>query len=255
MPCEIMSTDEAKKALSGLMINNASEVQIRQTLIIIYTMVGLRVQHYPTMAEDTLLISFTRSEFGLKTLDELLLAFKLAIKGELEIEDTKVYDQFTCEYMARIMTAYRRWLKSRSAEVVAPKKMIMNNVITTQEEKLADIAEWEAKEEVKIEFIPPYLFDYLVEFEKITPTKKEKWDAMALAADLRKTELFKEIDNPKPRKEDVAYYNAFLIMYGKSEYTGYEPDRLKNLAKKIMVFDYLKNLKRQPKPLNSRPMR
>lgn len=237
-----MPTDEAKKALSGLMINNASEVQIRQTLILIYTMVGLRVQHYPNMAEDTLLISFTRSEFGLKTLDELLLAFKLAIKGELEIEDAKVYDQFTCEYMARIMTAYRRWLKSRSAEVVAPKKMIMNNVITSQEEKLADIAEWEAKEDVKIEFIPPYLFDYLVEFEKITPTKKEKWDAMALAADLRKTELFKEIDNPKPRKEDVAYYNAFLIMYGKSEYTGYEPDRLKNLAKKIMVFDYLKNI-------------
>ena len=244
MPCEIISTDEAKRALSGLAINNASDVEIRQTLCVIYTIVGLRPQHYPTMAEDTILMSFIRSEYGLKTLDEFLLAFKLAIKGELEIEDVKVYDQFTCEYLARVMTAYRKWLKSKSKEIPAPApKMILGNVSTSQAEKMADIQEWENKADIKLELIPPYLFDYLVEFKKIDPSKKEKWQAMSRAADVRKTELFKEIDKPNPRREEVNYYNNFLVMYGKGEFTGLEPNRIKLLAKKIMVFDYLNKKK------------
>ena len=188
-------------------------------------------------------MSFIRSEYGLKTLDELLLAFKLAIKGELEIEDVKVYDQFTCEYLARVMTAYRKWLKSKSKEMPAPApKMILGNVSTSQAEKMADIEEWESKDKKDINFdlIPPYLYDYLVEFKKI-PDNYEEPDNLFRAAKLRRRILFQ--DSLSFRTEDKIAFNEFEKMFISGEYSGLEPNRIKLLAKKIMVFDYLNKKK------------
>lgn len=241
LPVVNMQIDTVKKALSAKKIAESTDKEISQALSLIYTIIGLRQQHFPSRTDDIILFTFLKNEYGNKTLDELLLAFNLAIKDELDISDAKVYDQFTCEYLARIMTAYRKWIKKINKEVIPETKMIFNNSITTQEEKQADIAEWEGKKEFNIEFIPPYLFDYLVEFEKIFPTTKNKWDAMDLAIDYRKDQLHTLSMNM--RSEDISSYQAFISMHKEGVYKGLEIERLKNLGKKIMVFDYLTNRK------------
>lgn len=241
LPVVNMQIDTVKKALSAKKIAESTDKEISQVLSLIYTIIGLRQQHFPSRTDDVILFTFLRNEYGNKTLDELLLAFNLAIKDELDISDTKVYDQFTCEYLARIMTAYRKWIKKINKEVPPVPKMRFHNSITTQEEKQKDIEDWEGREKVSIEFIPPYLFDYLVEFEKIFPTRESKWEAMGRAADYRKEQLHTLSMNMRP--EDIFSYQAFISMHKEGVYKGLEIERLKNLGKKIMVFDYLTNRK------------
>lgn len=216
-------------------------------MVVIYALTGLRSQHYPTPLEDKIILSFIREEYSNKTLDELLLAFKLAIKGELDLEDVKVYDQFTCEYMARVMTAYRKWLKKVNAEVAPPVIEIKSNVMeTTQEEKLADIAEWEAKTKIRLEYIPPYIFDYLKEVGKISITDEVRNGYMAKARDQIKTELYNEWQANIGRKMIGAdlNYKKFMIMYNEKIWSAEYLSQFRNLAKKIIVFEYLTSLKK-----------
>jgi len=128
-------TEVVRKALSGVKVCEAEDNDLYRTLSIIYLIVGLRPHHFPTKQEDTVILGFLREEYALKTLDELILAFKLAMKGELDLEDVKVYDQFTCEYLARVMTAYRKWLKEVDSKVIpAPPPAIENKEEVTPDE-------------------------------------------------------------------------------------------------------------------------
>ena len=238
MPVLNTQIETVKQVLNGRQISGATESQLSKTLIYIYSLIGLRMQHFPNAIEDKILFSFIRAEYSSKTLEEFILAFKLAIKDELDLEDIKVYDQFTCEYLARVMTAYSKWLKKVNKEIPAPVPQItFKTIITTPEEKLSDIQEWEEKKDVQVKFIPPYLYEYLIEFGKISPTVGDKWEAMGKATDLRKSELYEESLNL--RIESVSAYKNFLEMYTNGEYKGAEIERIKTLSKKIMVFDYL----------------
>ena len=206
---------------------------------------GLRPQHYPTLEQDRILLAFIRTEYSQKTLEELILAFRLAIKDELDLktEDIRVYDQFTPEYLGRIMTAYSKWLKDKNKQLPQPEpKMLFHNTITSEAEKLQDIAEWEAKDDLNIDFIPPYLYDYLVEFKKIDPSKKDKWTAMERATEVRKSKL--QEDSLSMNKNAIDEYQSFLKMYESGEYVGNEINRITLIAKKIMVFDYLTQKKK-----------
>jgi len=99
-----------KERLKGKAMCVASDQEISLGLSKIYLLVGLRPHHFPTMEEDLFLFTFIRNHFGRKTLSEMEYAFELAVTNQLDIDDIKVYDQFTPEYFARIMNAYKRWL-------------------------------------------------------------------------------------------------------------------------------------------------
>jgi hypothetical protein len=125
---------------------------------------------------------------------------------------------------------------SKIEELKSVTKMILNNQITTEAEKLEDIADWEKRSNVNIQMIPPYIYDYLLEFGKINPANKEKFEAIKRAAELKKQLLYEESLSLRP--DDVNAYRKFMEGYTNGFKTD-ESSLLKILAKKIIVFDYL----------------
>lgn len=70
--------------------------------------IGLRAQNWPTDEEKAVLISHIVEHFGGNRLDEIKLAFEMAIAGKTEV-DVNCYENFSCVYFSSVMYAYRRW--------------------------------------------------------------------------------------------------------------------------------------------------
>ena len=116
--------DTIRKVLGGKRIADATDTELAETHTRLFFVIGLRPQHFPSKEEDRAIYGYLRANYGHKTLDELLYAFNLAIKGELNLkaDDVKVYDQYSIAYVVRIMEAYRVWLLSQAEKVPEPKR-------------------------------------------------------------------------------------------------------------------------------------
>jgi hypothetical protein len=102
--------DGIQKAIQSKTIFDAEAYEIGQRLAQIYIIVGLRTQHLPSKEIDLFIIQFIKKNYPTRRLDELVVAFEMAVKGDFDLEDVKVYDQFTIEYLCRIMNAYASWI-------------------------------------------------------------------------------------------------------------------------------------------------
>jgi len=105
-----MPIDGIQKAIQSKTIFDAEPYEIGQRLAQIYIIVGLRTQHLPSKEIDLFIIQFIKKNYPTRKLDELVVAFEMGVKGDLDIDDVKVYDQFTIEYLCRIMNAYSSWI-------------------------------------------------------------------------------------------------------------------------------------------------
>ena len=78
-------------------------------------LVGIRGQNAPTQAEFDFLKYYIIKNFGSHTSAEIRLAFDLAVSNRLELGESgaKCYENFSCEYVGRIMSAYREWAKQQ----------------------------------------------------------------------------------------------------------------------------------------------
>jgi len=125
-------------------------------------------------------------------------------------------------------------------------KMLTEKKEITQEEKLADIAEWEAKADIRLEYIPPYIFDRFREFGKISVTDEQINYYKAKARDHIKTELYQQWQDNIGRKMIGAdlTYKKFMIMYSEKKWSAEYLSHFRNLAKKMIVFEYLTDLKK-----------
>lgn len=241
-------TGIARQALQGVKIRDAEDWQIGKKLTIVYSLVGLRPQHYPTREQDKLLFDFMRMNYPAKTLDEIVLAFNMLIQGELEVkpDDAKVYDQFTCEYLARVMTAYRRWLLRVNENHIEEKPKNhprLTNTITSYEDKVKEIERWKEKELPEhIEMIPLYLYDYLLATKELELTNDDKWEYAEQAGKFRKEELDKWFEDVTIKKyqNEIDDYKVFCEQFKKGCVTGKEVNRIRSIAKKLAVLDYLK---------------
>lgn len=74
-------------------------------------LVGIRAQNMPQEDERAVLLSFVRRTYPGHTPAEIRLAFEKAVAGELNLspDEVKPYENFSCEYVGRIMRAYRVW--------------------------------------------------------------------------------------------------------------------------------------------------
>ena len=73
----------------------------------LFSLVGLT--NYPDEHNETVLLSFIRSNFATFSLKEAALAFEMAASNQLDV-DTDHYQQFSPAYFSRIMTAYKKWV-------------------------------------------------------------------------------------------------------------------------------------------------
>lgn len=70
--------------------------------------VGLRSQNWPEGEEKAVLIEHIVSNFGGHRIEEIKLAFEMAIAGKFDVE-VNCYENFSCYYFSTIMNAYRKW--------------------------------------------------------------------------------------------------------------------------------------------------
>jgi hypothetical protein len=84
---------------------------LTQALRYCMMIIGIREKNLPTQMEFDFLKDFLRRNFAGHTTAELKLAFEMATAGRLELgnDGAKCYENFSCEYLGRIMSAYRKW--------------------------------------------------------------------------------------------------------------------------------------------------
>lgn len=243
-PIEItdFNTTRAQGALNGKRIEECTEEEIKPKLLLIYSMVGLRSHHYPTGQEKQDLHDYLRLKYAKKTLSELVLAFDLAINNELELkpDDVKVYDQFTISYLAQIMGAYKKWLYDQSKLVKKDYPKMVAEKITLEDEEMAEwMMYWKNDPDINIELIPLMFYDFITNKNIITLTKEQKWDYTQKATTQIKSKLFEDITICKTNDAYVAY-NKFENME-KNGFTGEFKGRILNRAKRLIIYDYLKD--------------
>ena len=108
-----LTTDEAKlqKALQSKKIKNCTLEETKQTMLFVYSLVGLRPENYPTGLDKDFLHAYMADYYGGHTIEEIRLAFTMAIQQKLEvpINEVRPYENFSALYFSTIMEAYRRW--------------------------------------------------------------------------------------------------------------------------------------------------
>ncbi len=239
---------EIGEAVLGKKLRSTPVEELKQALRLVMLKLGLRAANMPSPEETTVLISHIYNLYPNHTTKEILLAFDMAIAGRLDC-DVNCYENFSCAYFSQIMIGYRKWAAEQSKEIKIP-LLPDQAVIITQEEKEADIKEWEAKENVNLNLIPPYIYDYLIEFGKIDTSDKKafnqlKKDAWQKAVNYRESDLRTAAESNFNR--DRISLNNFLLMKNKQvEWSEEEYNRIVNLAMKIIVIQYLRSI--NPKP-------
>lgn len=98
-----------EKAIQSPIIIRAKLEELKQVLRLVMIKIGLRGQNFPTDEEKAVLIDHIISNFGGHSIDEIKLAFDMALAGKLQIEDIKCYENFSCAYFSTIMLGYRKW--------------------------------------------------------------------------------------------------------------------------------------------------
>jgi uncharacterized protein YnzC (UPF0291/DUF896 family) len=166
-------------ALATESLKQASDEQIKQVLRLAMVLIGLRAQNWPNDEEKIILLGFIRANFYQHKIGELRLAFELAVSGKLDLGENGAtcYENFSCEYVGRIMRAYRKWASQEH------ESLPVNPTAGLLEYRMPRIdwaEEWEyLKEKAKsvgVEniVIVTQIYDYLVENGILKLTKEEK---------------------------------------------------------------------------------
>lgn len=106
---QCVTTSIGKAIQTGLQVRQINDdVEIRKALLYVYSLIGLRPDNYPTPSEDSVLIKVIKEKYAGYTLDEIRLAFTMAVSRELnESLSVDHYQKFSAEYLGRIMSAYK----------------------------------------------------------------------------------------------------------------------------------------------------
>lgn len=201
-------------------------------------MIGLRPQHFPSPEEDLFIFNYLRVNFGHKTLDELYLAFDLAIKGELDT-DVKVYDQFSIEYLVRIMNAFRIYSNHLIKEQSQKPMETLPPPTETEQEMIKDVMEY-----VKNDFYnfrnlmmtPLYLFTICEKLNFINQTEKQKIKMYGKAVQYRKDMLKNEtIIDIRHNRE----YQKFIKDLENNTLSSFEIQFISDIYKRMSILEYL----------------
>lgn len=237
-------------ALANPVIRKSTVEEIKQVLRYAMVKVGLRAQNFPSEEEKQILLAHIISEYGNHTPQEIQLAFDMAIAGRLDLEEKEIscYENFSCLYFSKIMNSYRKWAKEVFVQLKKDKPMVIeNNAPLTDEEKAEWLMDWKIMDAINIDLIPLTFYDFLDEKKLIALTNQQKWAYTQRATTNVKTMLFDEMGVCKTNDAYIAF-NKFC----NQEKTGFEKEfkgRILNRAKRLIVYDYLKDKLNQDETL------
>ena len=101
-------------ALKSKLIRDASFDEVKDVLRKVLYKLGVRENNWPNDIEKLVLFEHIVENYGGNRVDEIRLAFDMAISNGLpdehgEMIDANSYENFSCLYFSKIMNAYRRW--------------------------------------------------------------------------------------------------------------------------------------------------
>lgn len=135
-----LKTGESKSlalALKTKLIKDSSFEDVKEVLRKIMVKVGIRANNLPNDLEKLVLYEHIIQNYGGNRLDEIRLAFDMAIMGTLpdengEVIDATTFENFSCLYFSKIMNGYRRWSSQEYKHIPLDEKLEQR--IFTQEE-------------------------------------------------------------------------------------------------------------------------
>lgn len=234
-------------AIKGVKLKDTPVLEFKKTLRMIMLKLGIRGQNLPDEEEKKVLIHHIYTHYGEHTTEEVKLAFEMGIEGKLNV-DMRAFENFSCLYFSQVMNAYREWSRKEiksvkdtfwnrvEEEESLPKKSLSDE---TMEEWMRDQRRQIEEGKLTIEFVPMMLYDYAVSRQLITPTNEEKKEYLVKAAQHLQVKLIEAAKHHGDKKTGMEL-SEFTEMMESGEFTGKWVDTLKTLAKKMILFHYLK---------------
>lgn len=111
-----------------------NSIPITQGLAYCFKLTGLKT--LPSDLERQVLIDFIVSSYGGMVAEEIKNAFKMACSGKFEVE-TNHYQNFSAEYLGRIMKAYNEWRAKKLGYAQAAEVKPYVPLVATEEENEA----------------------------------------------------------------------------------------------------------------------
>ena len=248
-PCVTGEEDVFTKALQQRTINKSTVDELKQVLKLVMIKVGVRANNLPNDIEKEVLIEHIITNYGNHTPMEIKLAFDMAIAGKLDDMDKKgnlidldinCYENFTCLYFSKIMNSYRMWARQTHNQLKKDyPKMIAEKFTLDDEEKAEWMMEWKQDPNINFELIPLIFYDWMEQKNLIKLSGKEKWGYTEKATAQIKSMLQIDIGNCKTT-DALRAYGEFEKME-KEGFTGEVKGRILNRAKRLIIYDYLKD--------------
>lgn len=240
------------EALEGRKIINSSLDELKNVLKFCMIKIGLRSASFPAEEEKAVLIDHVIKEFGGHTCQEIKLAFEMAIAGkltecnsknEMVTIDANCYENFSCLYFSKIMNAYRIWAEDVYKFVSRVKDQTVLQVENNRKLTDDDFEKWIeetrqiATDESKIPLMPLDIYDWLMDKKKLRITKDKRNEYLKQAVVLRHKELIELSNNGW--NDSMEALEKFDKMKQAGVFEGYESNRVRDLAKKISVYNYI----------------
>jgi hypothetical protein len=222
--------DIVKSCANSKLIKDSSDSELADRLLKIYYLIGLRPKFFPTREMDAFLFNYIRENYGHRNIDELYLAFDLAVKRRFEVKEINPYDQFSIPYLVDIMDSYRLFLKDLHNSKEKNKLQDELPKFVSDEEKKSDIEYWQNKQ-IDFYLVPIYLYDYMVNLKLIKEDDCLKY--LEAAIKIRQNDLLRNPD--KANRQDA---RELQKMYDEGYLYGSQKNIIINIAKKITIKKY-----------------
>jgi len=175
-------------AMQSKSIKDSTDKEIAQELNKIFFLIGLRNQFIPNQDQAKLVVSYIRSNYESRKLDELFLAFDFYIKSYY-CEDVKFYDQFSLQGLNLVMNGYRKYineLNSKLRQVEPPKTVIPKTDIQEDIDEYLNRTDLSRRNLV---LIPTYIYENMLKLGYINQTEKRKVSLYRLAIEMFESRL------------------------------------------------------------------
>lgn len=231
-------------AVQGRAISKCNTEDVKEVLRLVMLKVGLRAANFPVEEEKAVLLTHIALNYGSHTVQEIALAFDMAIAGKLDLSqrDVVCYENFSCLYFSGIMNAYRAWAAQTHRQQISSAPMIEDRkepVELSDEEVTEWVNEWKLKEEIITEMIPALFYPFLEKYGKLSDlSSDDKWRYTKKAQVKIKTQLHESIADCKTT-DALKEFGEFEKMELDGVFHGIWADRIITLAKKLIVHDYL----------------
>ncbi len=212
--------------------------EVKEVLRYAMMKIGLRGHNLPTEIEKAVILNHIFTNYSGHTLEEMRMAFDMALVGKLDV-DPNCYENFSCEYISRIMRAYRKWAGQEFKELPTPPPPEPKKIESTSD---FSMLRWLAQEiryirtGKPVELVSHQLYDYLDKRGKITVTDAEKLAYFKKAIAYREMQLQKAWQDRNTTDNYVAL-QAFRQMRKDRRVTEAEYETLQRLSKKLLFFD------------------